>query len=361
MGRRILLAAGGTGGHMFPAQALAETLKAEGWEIALITDERGRKHAGHIPADPVLDVKAATLSPRRPVKAAFGVIKLMQGTTQAWSFMRDWKPDVVVGFGGYPSFPALQAAQRLRVPYVLHEQNAVLGRVNRLFAQKAHGLASGFETVTQCPEGAVHIYTGNPLRGQIIKAIPKTYSAPKRMINLLIVGGSLGAKLISETVPEAIADLPENMRKRLHVVQQTRSEHLEATRKTYAAAGVKALCEPFFDDIETHLAKAHYVIGRAGASSVSEIAVMGKPSLLVPLGIAMDDHQTANAQTLSRHNAADILPESDFTAKSVKTLLERRLSDSIWLENAAKAARKTGRTDAAHHLATCVKQAAGLP
>ena len=222
------------------------------------------------------------------------------------------------------------------------------------------GVASGFETLKMLPAGANHICTGNPMRAQIINAVPKAYSAPKAKgdINILIVGGSLGAKIVSETMPAAIAELPEKLRKRIKVVQQTRPEYQDYARETYAEAGVEAICETFFGDIETHLAKAHYVVGRAGASSVSEIAAMGKPSLLVPLKIAMDDHQKVNALSLQRLNAADILPESEFTPERVKTTLEARLNDSTWLRTAAAAARGQGRPNAAAALAKLVINAA---
>lgn len=354
MGNRLLLAAGGTGGHMFPAQALAETLKAQGWDIAMMTDARGRKHAGRIPANPIIEVKAASISPRRPIATIFGTIKLAKGVMQARRFIKTWEPDVVVGFGGYPAFPAMRVAQELGIPIIIHEQNAVLGRVNRVFAAKALHVASGFSDLAKLPDGANHVVTGNPMRAQIIGAVPKVFKAPKTDINLLIVGGSLGAKIISETMPKAIALLPESIRARLKIVQQTRPEYHARAKTIYEDAGVAAICETFFSDIETHLSSAHLVIGRAGAGSVSEIAVMGKPSLLVPLAIAMDDHQTANALSLARHNAADILPESEFTPESVKSTLEARLNDSNWLKTAASAARGQGRPNAAAELAKLV-------
>lgn len=355
---RLLLAAGGTGGHMFPAQALAETLKARGWDIAMMTDARGKKHAGRIPADPIIEVQAASISPRRPIKALRGAVQLARGVRQAKAFIKKWKPDVVVGFGGYPAFPAMRAAQTIGLPTILHEQNAVLGRVNRVFAKKALHVASGFEELQKLPVGASHVCVGNPLRDQIIKAIPKSYVPPKGDVNLLIVGGSLGARLISETMPKAVAALPEALRKRLSVVQQTRPESRDEAVATYKAAGVQAECEAFFDNIETHLAKAHFIVARAGASSVSEIAAMGKPSLFVPLAIAMDDHQTVNAKALNRLGAADILPESEFTPEMVKTTLEARLNDSTYLESAAAAARSAARPNAAAELAELVIKAA---
>jgi len=356
--RRLLLAAGGTGGHIFPAQALAETLSKKGWEVAMITDARGLVHAGNIPADPIREVSAATINPRKPIAAIKGMIKLANGMNEAKSFMRGWKPDVVAGFGGYPAFPAVKAAQALKIPTVLHEQNAVLGRVNRLLAKEAHVVATGFERCDKMPDGVTSVCTGNPLRAQILSAIPETYAAPRKDIHITIVGGSLGAKLISETAPAAIALLPQDMQKRLVVVQQTRAEFLEEARELYKLTGVRATCETFFSDIESHLAAAHFVIGRAGAGSVSEIAAMGKPALFVPLRIAMDDHQTINALALKDLGAADILPESEFTAESVKSTLEDRLNDSTWLETASKSARRAAHKNAAARLADLVVSAA---
>ena len=248
----------------------------------------------------------------------------------------------------------MRAAQDMDIPTIIHEQNAVLGRVNRVFAAKAKYVASGFEDLEKLPDGAFHVVTGNPMREQIISSVPQKYTPPKGDINLLIVGGSLGARIISQVLPKAICALPLELRERLNVVQQVTADEIMNARRAYNVFWVNDQCETFFSDIETHLAKAHYIIGRAGASSVSEIAVMGKPSLLVPLAIAMDDHQTANALSLARHNAADILPESEFTPERVKTTLEARLNDSNWLKTAATAARGQGRPNAAADLAELV-------
>ena len=358
---RILLAAGGTGGHMFPAQALAEHFKAQGAQIAMITDARGRKHAGRIPADPIIDVSAASISPRVPHKVPGGVIKLARGIFQAKKFVRDWKPDVVVGFGGYPAFPALWAAQSLGVPTVLHEQNAVLGRVNRVFAKKATVVASGFDVLERLPAGANWHPIGNPMREAVVTASRREYVPPANTgpINLLIVGGSLGATLVSETVPAACALLSADMRARLNVVQQTREGSMKLATETYEGAGITAQCAPFFSDIHTHLAKAHFVIARAGASSVSEIALMGLPSLLVPLAIAMDGHQMVNASALKNRNCADVLPETLFTPEAVKNSLQERLNDSTYLAAASHAALTAAKPDATDALARLVKSAVG--
>ena len=354
MAGKVLLAAGGTGGHMFPAQSLAEILKANGWDVALMTDARGQKHSGRIPADPIVEVQAASISPRKPIQAFKGIFKLAKGVRQAKAFIHEWKPDIVVGFGGYPVFPALRAAQSMGLPTILHEQNAVLGRVNRVFAAKATHVVSGFDVLEKVSPKADVKNLGNPMRKQIMVAVPDAYEAPLDSINLLCVGGSLGARILSQTIPKAIVLLPTQLRGRIRVVQQTTESEVETARSVYAEMGVEAICETFFSDIETHLAKAHYIIARAGASSVSEIALMGKPSLLIPLAIAMDDHQTSNARSLERHGAADILPESQFTPESVANILQDRLNDSNWLSSAAASARALGRPDAARDLAQLV-------
>jgi UDP-N-acetylglucosamine--N-acetylmuramyl-(pentapeptide) pyrophosphoryl-undecaprenol N-acetylglucosamine transferase len=265
-----------------------------------------------------------------------------------------WKPDVVVGFGGYPSLPVLIAAELFRIPIIIHEQNAVLGRVNRIFAAKAKCVASGFEELQKTPTQANHICTGNPLRDKITQQIPKTYKPPKEKINILIVGGSLGAKIFSTKMPEAIALLPEKMRKKLRVVQQTTIDCKEIALKTYNEAGVDAICDTFFSDIEVHLSRAHYVVSRAGASSISEISAMGVPSLLVPLDIALDDHQRFNANALASKSAADILLESEFTPEKIKTTLESRLNDSNWLQKASEQSKSVSRPNSASELTSLV-------
>lgn len=358
--KRAVLAAGGTGGHMFPAQALCDALKAKGWEIALMTDARGFTHAGAIAADVKIEVKAQSISPRKPIKAVKGVFQLWRGCAQAKKFLRQWKPDIVIGFGGYPAFPAMWAAQKMKIPTILHEQNTVLGRVNRVFAAKADAVVSGFDVLEKLPNGANWKPLGNPLRAPIMAASERKYKAPTKsgLIHILIVGGSLGAKIISDTMPTAIASLPVEIRSRLRVVQQTKQDDVEAVRGVYKSAGIDALCQPFFTDIETHLAKAHYCIARAGASSVSEILAMGLPSLLIPLAIAMDDHQTINARILEKLNCADLLPQSLFTPERVTQILTDRILDENWLRDASTQARSGAKLDATDALAELVVRTA---
>ena len=357
MSGRVLLAAGGTGGHVFPARAAADALRNKGWSVRLITDERGSKHTSDFPAETVDVIAAASPSTKNPIKLVRAMLSLTRGVGQARRIVREWKPDVVAGFGGYPAFPALAAARMAGLPTAIHEQNAVLGRVNRVFAAKAGFVASGFERLDRAPRKTKRLITGNPVREPIIAARDAGYAAPKTdgTLNILVLGGSLGARILSETVPQAIASLPEMLRSRLEVAQQTREESLPMAIETYQDANVAADCRPFFDDVGERLAAAHLVIARAGASSVSEVACAGRPAIFVPLAIAADDHQTANAESLVAVGAADSIPETEFNVDALSALLEVRLSNTDDLTERAGKARKAGRPDAAGLFADAIE------
>jgi len=356
MSQRVLLAAGGTGGHVFPARAAADALIARGWSVRLITDVRGAKHTSDFPAETVDIIEAASPSTKNPIKLVKALLSLAKGVGQARDIVKDWKPDVVAGFGGYPAFPALAAARLAGLPTAIHEQNAVLGRVNRVFAAKAGFVASGFERLDRAPKNTKRLITGNPVREPILAARAAGYPAltADGKINILVLGGSLGARVLSETVPQAIAALPERLRSRLEVAQQTREESLPMARDIYKSADIAADCRPFFDDVGERLASAHLVIARAGASSVSEVACAGRPAIFIPLAIAADDHQTANAESLVAAGAADSIPETDFNADALGELLEARLSNIDDLKHRAAAARSVGRPSAADMFADAV-------
>jgi UDP-N-acetylglucosamine--N-acetylmuramyl-(pentapeptide) pyrophosphoryl-undecaprenol N-acetylglucosamine transferase len=346
---------------MFPAQALAEQLRTRGWRVALFTDARGLVHAESIPAERRVELHAGSIRPSRPLQSVVGAIRLAQGVMRARKDFARERPAVVVGFGGYPAFPALLAARQMKIPYVIQEQNAVLGRVNRVFAAHAAGIAAGFPHLARAPRGANVTFTGNPLREAVRAAAGARYEPPQAdgPLRLLVLGGSLGAALLSERVPRAVASLPENLRMRLKVIQQTREEYLAEARAIYAAAGVDAVCAPFFRDVATVLKDAHLVIARAGASTVSELAAVGRPSILVPLRIAMDDHQTHNARALAEAGAADVLPEGKFSETRLAALIRERLADPADLARRAEAALNTGRPNAAEDLAALVVRTAG--
>jgi UDP-N-acetylglucosamine--N-acetylmuramyl-(pentapeptide) pyrophosphoryl-undecaprenol N-acetylglucosamine transferase len=363
-GRLAVLAAGGTGGHLFPAQALAEVLRARGWRIALATDERGALYADKFPAEHRLALDAATFKSGDILGMIGAGFAIAKGVGQASAAFKSLDPAIVVGFGGYPSLPALIAALTGKRPTLIHEQNAVLGRVNRLLAPLATQVACAFPTLQKATPKvkARAAVVGNPVRPDIRALYEVSYEPPAPLrtdIRLLITGGSQGARLLSELVPEAVSKLPEALRYRLKVQQQTRRESLESARQAYKEALVDAEIAPFFRDMAGRLAAAHLVIGRAGASTCCELAVAGRPSILVPLKIAADDHQSFNAKQLSDAGGAEVAPEHVLTVDVLANALEKLLGDPARLSRMADAARSVAAPDAAEALADLVEKTAG--
>lgn len=360
MTRVCVVAAGGTGGHMFPAEALAREMAARGWRVVLATDKRGEQYAHAFPAEALLALDAAT--GRGPIGLLKAGVAILKGVGQAKAAFDRLGADVVVGFGGYPSAPALVAAVATRRPTVIHEQNAVLGRTNRMLASTVGTVAAAFPTLWRAPArvGARARLVGNPVRPDIRALFDRAYVAPVEdgPIHVLVTGGSQGARILSETAPRALAALPEAIRNRLKVQQQSRPETLEAARQIYLDAGIEAEVAPFFRDMADRLSKAHLVIGRAGASTCSELAVAALPSVLIPLKIAMDDHQTLNARALSEAGAAKVIAEDDLTVQRLTAALEEMLSDSSGLAAMSAAARSVAIPDAAQRLADLVEAAA---
>ncbi len=347
--RRATLAAGGTGGHMFPAQALAEALLARGWEVTLSTDARGARYAGGFPpAVRIEQVSAATFARGGILARALVPLRLAAGVSAAVAGMIRARPSVVVGFGGYPSIPALLAAWILRVPRMIHEQNGVPGTVNRLLARRVQAVACG-TWPTALPGGVAAEHTGNPVRAAILARAAAAYSPPgDGPLTLLVIGGSQGARILSDVVPEALARLPEPLRARLRVAQQARPEDLDRVRT--ALSGLDVELAPFFDDIPERLAGAQLVISRAGASSIADITVIGRPAVLIPYAVAAGDHQTANARALAATGAAEILPEADLTPESLAQRLENLLTAPDPARAMAAAALAAGRPDATDRL-----------
>jgi UDP-N-acetylglucosamine--N-acetylmuramyl-(pentapeptide) pyrophosphoryl-undecaprenol N-acetylglucosamine transferase len=354
-----VVAAGGTGGHMFPAEALARELASRGWRVVLATDARGEQYAHAFPADERLALDAATGS--GPIGLLKAGVAILKGVGQAQSAFARIGADVVVGFGGYPSAPALVAAVATRRPTLIHEQNAVLGRTNRMLAPAVGTVASAFPTLGRAPAKvkARAKLVGNPVRPDIRALFDRAYVAPAGdgPIHVLVTGGSQGARILSETAPRALAALPEAIRKRLKVQQQSRPETLESARQIYLEAGIAAEVAPFFRDMADRLSRAHLVIGRAGASTCSELAVAALPSVLIPLKIAMDDHQTLNARALSNAGAARVIAEDDVTVDSLTAALSDILSDPTKLAAMSAAARSVAIPDAAARLADLVEAA----
>lgn len=352
-GRLLVIAAGGTGGHMFPAQALAEAMLARGWRVALSTDARGLRYAGGFPAQVDKRALAAATFARGGLAAKLAApLAIARGVAEAWRWFGADRPAVVAGFGGYPAFPALVAAGLRGIPRLIHEQNGVLGRVNRRFATKVQAVACGTWPLTNAPAGARLLHLGNPVRPSVR---PAPYPPEGDGFSLLVFGGSQGASVFARLLPQAVASLPEGLRARLQLVQQVRPEDMEAVQAAHAAAGIDATCAAFFDDMPARLAAAHLVVARAGASTVAELACIGRPAILVPYPAAMDDHQTANAAALGAAGAALVLAEAGLTAAALAGHIARLAVDPATLARMAEAARGQARPRAAEDLADLVE------
>jgi len=360
MSRLAVVAAGGSGGHLFPAEALAEALIARGWRIVLATDSRGARFAEGFPTEERIGLSAATFRSGDPIGMVRAGLTIAQGVLQARGAFGRLKPSVVVGFGGYPSLPAMLAAFSLSVPAVIHEQNAVIGRANRLLAGRASAVACAFPTLKKAPASvaARAVVVGNPIRPPVRALYDAPYKRPTKAIHLLITGGSQGARLLSELPPTAIQLLPEAMRARLKVHQQTRTDSIELARNGYAEAMVEAEIAPFFRDMASRLGEAHLVIGRAGSSTCCELAVAGRPSILVPLKVALDDDQGQNAKLLADAGAAEIISEDELTPEVLAAALQRLLGSPAELARMAAAARSVAVPDAAEKLADLVERTA---
>ncbi|MDX2234573.1 MAG: UDP-N-acetylglucosamine--N-acetylmuramyl-(pentapeptide) pyrophosphoryl-undecaprenol N-acetylglucosamine transferase [Hyphomonadaceae bacterium] len=362
MSRTALVAAGGTGGHLFPAAAFAGELRARGWRVVLMTDARGRRYAEGFPADAIEDVPAATIQGVNPIKIASAAWTITRGIAAARKSLKVMEPAIVAGFGGYPSLPALEAALSQQRPVLIHEQNAVLGRVNRTYAARVSAVACGFERLDRLPPPAASrkVVVGNPVRPAILEARDAAYpiAAPGAPLRVLVTGGSQGARLFGEVTPEAVALLPQDLRGRLEITQQAREEQVAAVRARYAQLGVRADVQPFFKDMGSRLAHTHLVVARAGASTVTELQAAGRPSILIPLAIAADDHQTANAEALTGIGAADAVPEFDFNPQTLSALLGKRLADPHDLSVRAAAARASAKIDATQRLADLAEKLA---
>ncbi|WP_297491631.1 undecaprenyldiphospho-muramoylpentapeptide beta-N-acetylglucosaminyltransferase [Acidocella sp.] len=361
--RPVVIAAGGTGGHFYPAEALAAELLRRGECVVLLTDARSGGLASPVFAQTERYViSGAGLSGRGLKRATQGAFALARGVVEARRILRALRPAALVAFGGYPAVPPVLAAASLfgaRPRVILHEQNAVLGRANRFLARRADVLALNFANTLGVPAGVTVRVVGNPVRPAIAVLHGAGYAAPAERIELLILGGSLGAKLFGTLLPEALAALPETLRARLNVTQQCRKEELEQARRTFAAAGIAAELAPFFTDVAALLAKAHLVVSRAGASSVAEIAAVGRPAIFIPLPGAIDDHQRANADALGATGAARRVDQAGLTPAILAEQIESLLMDSANLTNMARAATAAGRVDAAAKLADMVLE--GVP
>lgn len=362
MGGLVLLAAGGTGGHLFPAEALAAALTEDGITVDLATDARAARYAGHFPARELHVLPADTVRGRSPVALARTGLALATGLVSSLALLRRLKPAAVVGFGGYPTVPPLLAASLMGVPSLVHEANGVMGRANRMLARRVTAIATGFPDIVKADPAlaAKAVWTGNPLRPAAVAAaaVPFDPPQPGAPLRVLVFGGSQGARVMSDVVPEAVARLDAALRARLHLVQQARAEDLDRVRDTYARLGVAAEVAPFFDDLPARMAQAHLVIARSGAGTVAELSAIGRPSILVPLPHALDQDQAANARTLADAGAALVLPQAEFDPARVAAELTALARDPAALTKMADGARSRGVLDAARRLADLVRHLA---
>jgi len=356
-GPRFVLAAGGTGGHLFPAQALAERLIASGAEVVLATDRRTDAFARAVPGVEIRQVRAGRIG-GGPIRAARGAAETAIGIVQARRLLRRLAPDAVVGFGGYTSIPTMLAAIQLGVSATIHEQNAVLGRANRLLASRVSHIATGFAATAglRPPDRGRAVHTGNPVRPEVLAVAGAEYRPPQpgAPVEILITGGSQGARIFAEIVPEALSALPPELRGALVVSQQARPEDCDRVAAQLKEAGIEAEISSFFADIPARLARAQLVICRSGASTIAELAAVGRPALLVPYPHATDDHQTANARAFAVSGTAWVIPQPDFTAPMLTRMLGERLADAEGLRRAAAQARRFAPNDAADRLARLV-------
>jgi UDP-N-acetylglucosamine--N-acetylmuramyl-(pentapeptide) pyrophosphoryl-undecaprenol N-acetylglucosamine transferase len=358
----VLLAAGGTGGHLFPAEALAAALRARGATVELATDARAAGYGGKFPARAIHVIPSETLRGRNPFAYAKAGAVIGFGVAKAYGLIGRLRPAAVVGFGGYPSIPAVLAARLRGVPTVIHEQNGVMGRANRLLAPRVTAIATSFQGVLDSAPAlaAKATRTGNPLRPAVIAAIaPYAPPDPQGPLRLLAFGGSQGARIMADIVPPAIERLDPSVRARLAVVQQARAEDIDRVCATYARLDLAAEVKPFFVDLPARIAAAHLVVSRSGASTVAELAALGRPAVLVPLPHALDQDQLANARVLERAGGAILLRQDAFTPERLAREIAALAADPARLAAMAAGARSAGTPDAAERLADLVLKAAG--
>ncbi len=359
MSKLLVIAAGGTGGHMFPAQALAEAMLAKGWRVKLSTDDRGARYAGGFPdAVEIVQVKSATFARGGIVSKLAVPFRILAGIGGAkWRMFRD-KPDVVVGFGGYPAIPAMTAAWVLRVPCLIHEQNGILGRVNKLFAKRVSKVACG-TWPTELPEGVEGVEVGNPVRAAVLERAGAGYIPPGDYpMSILVMGGSQGARILSDVVPPAIDALPEHIRRNIRVSHQARDEDMLRVATYYADNNIDADVQPFFADVPNRMSEAQLVITRSGASTIADLTVIGRPAILVPFAAATGDHQTANARGMVDAGAAILMPESTFEVAALTDQIELILSNERGALQMSIAALSCGKPDATTRLVALVEELA---
>ena len=360
----ILLAAGGTGGHLFPAEALGVELMKRGLRVRLATDSRALRYSGLFSRDMIDVVPSETVRTRMPWSLAYTGVKLAAGVAVAFNLMRRLKPAAVVGFGGYPTLPPLLAARLFGIPRIIHDANAVLGRANRFLSSRVNAIATSLPGVLdRDPALATKTTTvGTPMRPAILAAAAVRYSAPDLAgpFRLLVVGGSQGARVMADVVPGAIERLEPSIWNRLVLTQQVREEDMARVHPVYDRLKIRCELAPFFTDLPAKLASHHLVVSRSGAGTVAELAAIGRPSILVPLPGSIDQDQFANAGVLSQAGGSLRIPQAEFTSDRLASEISALAAEPARLSAMAEAARKVGRLDAAQRMADLVMKVAGI-
>lgn len=348
-GMNVVLTAGGTGGHIFPAEAVAIALKQHGATVSIVSDARFAKYGGHLNDFETHILPSSALS-GNVFKKAKGVLSLLRGYKKARALLKEKQPDVVIGFGGYPSLTTMLAATHLGCKTLIHEQNSVLGKTNRMLAKKVTAIATSFDEVKYLTPSMQQktTFTGNPVRAPICALAEEAYIPPSKddIMNVLVIGGSQGASVFSDVVPKAIKLLPKKCQKNIHISQQCRPAETEATAEAYINMHVDADIHTFFTDMPARLKAAHIVVARAGASTVTELAVAGRPSVLIPYPYATDDHQNINAHMLEKAGAAWVMEQNVFTPQALADLFETCLNNPENLQKASAAAKNVAKPHA---------------
>lgn len=360
----FVLAAGGTGGHVFPAAALKKELLRRGHEVTLVTDSRGYQYREQFEDITVRKINCVPFSNGGIFGKLLALPKVISSISDAKFILKGMKrpPGIVVGFGGYPSFPTIKAALSLNIPTCIHEQNAVLGRVNRYLAKSVDAVALSFEKTRKARMGSYEqmVVTGNPVREQIVELGDKFYPdiGDDRIFRILVVGGSQGASIFSEVVPQAISTLPRALQRRLQITQQCRAEDIDGVREIYAKTRIAVELSTFITNIPQCMEWSHLVIGRAGASTIAELTASGRAGILVPYPHATDDHQSENAREMVLGGSAWLFSQKDFTAAQLAKLLQRLSKRPQDVLRASEEARKIGKPYATKDLADLVERLA---
>lgn len=358
---KFVMVAGGTGGHLFPAQALAEELLRRGHTIYLMTDARAKNFGGDFPAVETIIVPAATPNLRHPIKAMKAGFTILNGVRKARKALKRIKPDAIVGFGGYPTFPPFLAASMLGIPGILHEANSVLGRANRALVRFCEKLALGFENTKYAePYSSKLVLTGNPVRDMVHKVADKPYPplGPEHDVRMVVFGGSQGAQVFSDVLPGAIAALPNELRSRLKLVQQCREDDMQRMAEVYAQARVSVEVAPFFKDLPRLISNSHLVISRAGALTVAELGAIGRPGIYVPLPGSIDQDQLNNAKRMEAAGGGVVMEQAALSPHSLATKITELLADPAHLQQMAQNAKQVGVPDAVQRLADLTEQTA---